>query len=427
MSDMPVNNGEPSPGAPLDPQAFSKRFQEIISENEQKTVVYTPESERRTSPITLPPTAVRSVNTRPISPAQPPIPPAAPARVALPDDEAYYGDDVEEKPKKQKGKKRKKKHTLLKVFLSLFLIFALLAGAVAGGAYYVYTKLTEDYESQTLEDNKYVKDSDLVSDEKVYNILLMGVDNAEVGKNTRSDSMTLLSVNSKTKTIKLTTFLRDMFVDMPGIGKTKLTHAMVYGGPQLTVDTLEVNLGVRIDAYVVIGYDVFKTMVNGVGGITVGQVTEGEVAALANEKVYDVEPGKNVQVGGEQALQLCRIRKGKGISDLTRAARQREVISLVIQKAMTLGPIDLYRLAKTLIPMVQTSIPKDDLLKLAYMIYPCVKGDAVQEIEQQQIPAEGTYRGQSDTYDEGLGMRVWVEIFDKEKNQKLLKDFIYGE
>ena len=416
MNDTPSNNNDiPAPGTVPDPQAFAKRFHEIVNENEQKTVVYTPESERRTSPISL------------HSSGQPMTQPFPAARHTVSPPLRLQPVPEEEPPKKNKKKKKKKKHTVLKIFIALFLILAFVIGAAGGGAYFVYTKLTEDYTSQELEDNKYVKDGELVSDEKVYNILLMGVDNAEAGENTRSDSMTLLSVNAKTKTLKLTTLLRDMFVDMPGIGKTKLTHAMVFGGPQLTVDTVELNLGVRIDAYILIGYDIFRTLVNGVGGVTVGEVTEGEIAALANEGVYDVEPGKNVQVGGEQALQLCRIRKGVGISDLTRAARQREVISLIIAKAKELGPLDLYRLAKTVIPMVESSIPKEDLIKLALMLYPCVSGDGMKEIEQQQIPAEGTYRGQSDTYDEGLGMKVWVEIFDADENKKILKDFIYGD
>ena len=416
MNDTPSNNNDiPAPGTVPDPQAFAKRFHEIVNENEQKTVVYTPESERRTSPISL------------HSSGQPMTQPFPAARHTVSPPLRLQPAPEEAPPKKNKKKKKKKKHTVLKIFIALFLILAFVIGAAGGGAYFVYTKLTEDYTSQELEDNKYVKDGELVSDEKVYNILLMGVDNAEAGENTRSDSMTLLSVNAKTKTLKLTTLLRDMFVDMPGIGKTKLTHAMVFGGPQLTVDTVELNLGVRIDAYILIGYDIFRTLVNGVGGVTVGEVTEGEIAALANEGVYDVEPGKNVQVGGEQALQLCRIRKGVGISDLTRAARQREVISLIIAKAKELGPLDLYRLAKTVIPMVESSIPKEDLIKLALMLYPCVSGDGMKEIEQQQIPAEGTYRGQSDTYDEGLGMKVWVEIFDADENKKILKDFIYGD
>ncbi len=72
----------------------------------------------------------------------------------------------------------------------------------------------------------------------VYNILLIGTDNRSVGAVGRSDVMMLVSINHKTETIYLTSFLRDCYVSIPGYGKTRLNHSFAYGGPDLLMETL---------------------------------------------------------------------------------------------------------------------------------------------------------------------------------------------
>ena len=252
----------------------------------------------------------------------------------------------------------------------------------------------------------------LMHSANVYNILLMGVDQADTDTSTRSDSMILMSVDRLHQQIKLTTFMRDMYVEIPGHGQTKLNHACMYEGPRLTVDTIEMNFGVRIDAYAKIGYDLFIELVNGVGGITVAEIDDTESRALAEEGVYK-EPGTNVYFTGEEAIKYVRIRHWQ--SDFARTERQREVITLIIDRAKKTPPHKLLALARSIASKIECTVPKAQLPKLALEILPCLFND----ISQQQIPADGTW---SDDIKDSL----MVLIVDFDRNKEIIKQFIYG-
>lgn len=309
-------------------------------------------------------------------------------------------------PAEEKGPApRRKKRVFLKVLCVILALVIAVSASAAGLAFYV----TRDYESEEFTHNSDV--SSLMQSPGVTNILLMGIDTADVNASNRSDSMILLSVDSVHSTLKLTSFMRDMYVDVPGYGYTKLTHACAWGGPQLTVDTIENNFNIRIDGYVKIGYDIFKELVDGVDGITIPEIDEVESKALAKEKVY-IEPGLDIHLNGNEALQYCRIRKGQ--TDFARTQRQREVISLIIKKAMRTNPAKLLSLGASVISQVNSSLSRKDIAAAAIKILPCLAG----EIKQQQIPADGTWWNETVS-----GMAVLRVHFDE--NIEILKEFIY--
>jgi len=355
-------------GVQFDAEAFKKRFNEVRQQSE----------------------------TANNAPAPPPTAPAP-----------YTEEKKKEKSEMKKNGRNKKKHIFLKLTAVLLAIVILIGGTAAGAAIYV----TSDYEPTELKENSSVSQSSLLSSPAVTNILLMGIDTNDVSAKTRSDSMILLSVDNIHSGVKLTSFMRDMYVTVPGHGDTKLTHACAYEGPQLTVDTIELNFSVKIDAYIKIGYEIFVQLIDGIGGITVSEIDSTESKALAREGV-NIEPGTNIHLNGFQALQYCRIRKGQ--SDFQRTERQREAITLIIKKAVRTNPITLLKLAKSIIPQVESSLSKADIIKLVIKVLPCVFGD----IDQLQIPADGTWS--SGTRD---GMSVL--LVDKDENKKAIKEFIY--
>lgn len=306
-----------------------------------------------------------------------------------------------------KKTQKKKKHVALKIIAAVLVLILLVTGCVAGMAVYV----TSDYEPVELKENSYVSENSLMNSPGVTNILLMGIDTKDVNASTRSDSMILLSIDNIHGAVKLTSFMRDMYVTVPGHGDTKLTHACAYAGPQLTVDTIELNFGIKIDAYIKIGYSIFVELVNGIGGITVAEIDATESKALAKEGV-NIEPGTDIHLNGNEALHYCRIRKGQ--SDFQRTERQREAITLIIKKAIKTNPIDLLKLAKSIVPQVESSLSKADIMKLAVKALPCLSG----EITQLQIPADGTWSN-------GTRDGMSVLLIDKDKNKSALKEFIY--
>ncbi len=308
---------------------------------------------------------------------------------------------------------KKKKHTGRKIFgafIALLLVLIIGAGAAGVG---VYSYVLKNYTSTTLSKNTYISDSELKSDSSVINILMMSVDNENTNDNTRSDSMILLSIDTKHNKLKVISFLRDMYVTVPGHGETKLTHACAYsdGGPQLTRDTIELNFGVKIDAYAKIGYDVFRTVIDDVGGITIPEIDETESKALKREGV-EVEPGTNIHLNGWCALIYCRIRKGQ--TDFERTERQRRTIGLVLEQMKKMSPKDLIKLVKDVADKIECSIPKNELLSIGLKALPCLTND----LEQTHIPTDGAWE-----YGTRDGMSV--VLVNLEKNKEYLAEFIY--
>ncbi|MBQ9945000.1 MAG: LCP family protein [Clostridia bacterium] len=313
-----------------------------------------------------------------------------------------------EKAKKKALRKKKKTRKVITVLLSVFIcFFALIAILVSAVTGYVLS----DYSEKDFGDNAYIEDSALMSSESVYNILLMGIDTLDTDASSRSDAMILLSVDTKNFDLKLSSFLRDSYVSIPGHGNAKLNAACVYGGPQLVCDTIEYNFGIEIDDYAKIGYDMFIKVIDAVGGVTIPEIDETEAKALAREG-FKTEPGKNIDVNGTEALAYCRIRKGQ--SDFYRTERQREVISLVLKKLPKSDPVTLINTAKEIASSMECSVEKSGFMPLLLKAAVCLIGD----IEQTHVPADGTWYDATKNYQSVL-------MVDFDKNKQLLNEFIY--
>lgn len=326
--------------------------------------------------------------------------------------DVFLPEETSEKPKNsnkgKNNKKKDKKRTAIKVLciiLGIILLLSLIGGITLG-------VILKDYESETLEDNAYVDESDLMHSAGVYNILLMGIDAENVESTSRSDSMILMSINTRKMQIKLTSFMRDTYVDIPGYYGAKLNAACTYGGPQLVIDTIEYNFGIRIDAYCKIGYEMLVTLVDGIGGITVPEITDIESAAMAIEGA-DVAPGTDVHLDGNEALQYCRIRKGQ--SDFNRTERQRETISIIVKKCLSTNPFKLIKIMKEIVGEVQCSVSKAGMIRLAFKVLPCL----LRDLESGRVPADGTW---SNAYRNGQA----VLLVDFDANKEYLEEFIYG-
>ena len=182
---------------------------------------------------------------------------------------------------KKKGKKKKPK--AIQIILAIVLALAV---GITALAMPILNKITYDEKKV----NEYVNADDLKSSSSVTNILLLGVDaRADEESNTsRSDSMMVVSLDSKNHCIKLVSFLRDTWVYIPCADKNqRLNAACSLGGYQGVADTIEYNFGIKIDGYVVTDFEMFKVMVDSIGGVEV-DVTEKEANEVTNhQKRYD--------------------------------------------------------------------------------------------------------------------------------------------
>lgn len=262
-----------------------------------------------------------------------------------------------------------------------------------------------------------------ISDD-VYNILLIGSDTRTAGEVGRSDAMILVSINQKTETIYLTSFLRDCYVSIPGYGNTRLNHAFAYGGPDLLEKTLEQNFKVHVDRYVAVDFFSFMDVIDTLGGVYIN-VSEDEQKVTNNyiwsmNKLMDEDWSNDYlwssgwqKLNGKQAL--CYARNRYTGNDYERTSRQRNIINQIISGAMQASPATLVDLAQVILPQVTTDMSKSEILAYAANVAAYLGYD----IQQQQIPASGTYSGATIS-----GMSV-ISL-DLDANIKYLQGTIYA-
>lgn len=264
----------------------------------------------------------------------------------------------------------------------------------------------------------------LYHDDAITNILFLGVDDYRAGDIGRTDSMIMISVDNRHKELKLTSFMRDMYVAIPGYSSNRINtaYSLEHGGApgaKLLVKTIEANFGTDIDRFVVIDNSAFDKIIDDLGGVEI-TLTKGE-ADLINSESGD--PRKNLAAGtfvlsGKQAHYYCRIREIG--NDYERTERQRKVISSIVsalKQANNLGKI--YNMMYEVLPLVTTNLTKNEILSMAassltYVNYP---------VSQCRIPADGEFVPQ-DVFIGGDKANVLVP--DLEKCKQTLSGFVYG-
>lgn len=325
------------------------------------------------------------------------------------------GEDISSGAKK---KSRKKKVGCGCGCLSVIVILLVILGVIGFSIFRVANNLLSgiNYDDDMIRQNDFVNEDELFKSDEVTNILLIGVDRRDAEESSRSDTMMLLSIDRANEKIKLTSFMRDMWVEIPGEGYSKINSSCMWGGPKLVMDTIEYNFNVDIDDYMLVDFDMFTKIVDGLGGVQV-EVTEKEAAYFGSGRKYappmKIESG-NTLLNGEEALWYCRIRYLD--DDFHRTERQRKVISAIINKAKETKPKELIEIGKDVMPYVETSIPQNELMKLGLgALFSYIRYD----IEQQQIPA-------SKTWEYGSRNGMDVILIDVEENENILYDFIYA-
>lgn len=251
---------------------------------------------------------------------------------------------------------------------------------------------------------------EIINGEHVVNILLVGTDN-DGGYRSRSDSMILCTVDTEKKTLTMTSFLRDMYLNIPGYGKQRINVAYMVGGFPMLYDTLRENFGVVVDYGVEVNFNSFTEVIDQVGGVDI-TLTAKEAAHMQNMG-FQVQEGLN-HMDGVTALAHARNRTTGYDGDFSRTSRQRAVLEALVEKASNLDASSLMGLVNTMIPMVVTDMSNQQILSAATKLAPIV---SELELVSQRVPADGTY--QMAMID---GMSVLLPDFDA--NQKLLQDTI---
>lgn len=328
--------------------------------------------------------------------------------VEIPEEEFLLPEPPEDYEPPKKKRKRKKHRFLRFIATALALVFLLTSGFI-----FMFASAS-GYTRNDLDRNEYISSLQLKSSPFVTNILLLGVDGS-ADSSSRSDTMILVSVDYKHAKIKLTSFLRDSWVEIPSKGKkAKLNAACSYGGPQLVADTIEYNFGVDIDHFVMVDFEMFTNIIDSLGGVNV-EVTKKEADFINRTTRQNVDYGDSVHLNGEEALVYCRIRKLD--SDYMRTYRQRKVITALINQAKTAGISKLLETMREVFPLIQTDMSPAEITGLAYK---AGVGMLAFDIEQNRVPIDEhmtpkTINGQ------------WVESLDIEATKDYLIEYIYTD
>jgi LCP family protein required for cell wall assembly len=351
---------------------------------------------------------------------------------------------------KQVNKIYKKKGRAIRITAIVLSVFLLIGGS---GLIYYYsvlnslkfvdisdntataTKATTNADS-TSDDifDKSLSNDELLEDSKVLNVMLFGEDNARGEKFGRSDSMIMLSIDNRHKKLKMTSFQRDSYVYVDGYGYDKLTNAYAYGGPKLTIQTIESNFGVKVDRYAVVDYASFIDIIDVLGGIDL-ELTKDEIDyinyQLYKNKQSDTRttitdaPGV-VHLTGQQALWYARNRGldsseeeiGIAGDDWDRTSRQRKLLETMFNDMKSADLTQIVSIVGKVGPLVTTNIKKDEITALVshsptYLTY---------SVEQYTVPQEGQWYYMNDT-----PVGSVIAFSDLEVQRKLFAEFIYEE
>ena len=317
------------------------------------------------------------------------------------------------------GKSGKKKHSgLKKLIIFIFILLILFFGGLYLAVGAVYDRM--NYVQSESVNGPLKKDG-------VTSVLLIGSDSRTSGTEGRSDAMILITISDRTRSVHMTSLLRDMYVEIPGHDGNRLNAAYAYGGPELLMETINQNLGTEVYHYAVVNFEAFANLVDAVGGVELELTNEevqwvnaylneyNELRGMPMETDYlDTSLSGNIHLNGAQALAYCRNRYIG--TDFARTQRQRNVLSAVMKKlpgALITNPGGLIN---GLFPNLTTNLTQGECMRLAMMAGKLLTYDIVQD----SLPLDGTYSNA--TIREMSVLQV-----DFDQNKAYIRKEIYGE
>ena len=327
--------------------------------------------------------------------------------------------DSRKKGGKKNKKEKKKKNGFIKFLIILLILFAI-------GFLFLQSMVSKAYNKMTYEEaESYTKEP--LKEDGVINILLIGNDSRLNGEDGRSDAMILMSISDKTKTVTMTSMLRDMYVEIPGHDGNRLNAAYSYGGADLLMQTVEQNLGIKVDRYVLVNFQAFANLVDAVDGIDL-ELTNDEVQYVNGYLMeynqlrgmdlatdfLDPSLSGEIHLNGPQALAYSRNRYIG--TDFARTERQRKVLDQVMKKLPGKVLTNSNEIIDGLFPNLTTNLKKSECTNLTLNAWKFISYERVQQV----VPQEGTYS------DATIRDMMVLQV-DFEANKKFLRQTIYGE
>ncbi|MBQ4040029.1 MAG: LCP family protein [Oscillospiraceae bacterium] len=336
---------------------------------------------------------------------------------------AYQGKHLPKKDKKVKDKQKTPgKAFLVAIVVLLVLVILFCAALIIINSYMnkidrvdenidVVAPENQDFETdKEIDPSLSVTDADDIvwhqteslQDADLINIMLVGQD-SRGNTRERSDTMILVSINPNTGEVAMISFMRDLYVQIPGYYDNRMNAAYAFGGFPLLYEVMEVNFGITCDGGIEVNFEGFKDIVDVIGGVDV------ELTYRESEVVGTYVEGVN-HLNGEQALTYARIRKLD--SDFGRTNRQRTVLQAILNKVRHLSVTELFSLVNTCMEFVTTDMTNAEILDIAKVTLPLLSN---LELQSYRIPTD-------DAYYMTMIREMSVLVPDLELCQKYLKE-----
>ena len=285
-----------------------------------------------------------------------------------------------------KNQNRGKRGCLIFVIVILSLVLAMLIAAAVGVNYFLnrlghiedpapsgetLPRMSDEFDTDTqegMETLETVQPSDVtfetvdVLEGDVINIMLIGQDRRPGEERARSDSMILVTINEEKNTIQLTSFMRDLYVQIPGYMDNRLNAAYRYGGTSLMNDTFKVNFGLEIDGNVMVDFDEFTSIIEILGGVTL-EISSAEAKYMNSRSDNQFKAGVNY-MNAEDALTFTRMRYAAG-GDYGRTDRQRRVLMAIANSFRDADLVTIFNVIDQVLPHIVTNLTDAQIIEYA--------------------------------------------------------------
>lgn len=331
-----------------------------------------------------------------------------------------------QKRQRRAEKSQKKKGFLYKLLKFLIILLIIVAILLAG--MYAFLRTTIAQTNYKPYETSYERQSDVLTQKGVTNILLIGTDTRVAGSNdARSDAMIVVSINPYKRRLVMTSIMRDSYVNIPGYGQNRINEAYSRGGPALLIQTIEENYKLGIDYYTQVDFFSFVDVIDAFGGVTInveqpevefinGYIAEyNQVSGIADRDGFVDEqfPGGEITLTGKQALGYARIRKIG--NDFARTQRQRTVMNALLEKVKKANVVTIYKAVESILPDISTNISDSKMCSLLMQSILYLNFDIV----QARVPTDGTWSNAI------MGTNQEVLAVDFEANKNYLQSTIY--
>lgn len=253
---------------------------------------------------------------------------------------------------------------------------AMAAAAASGGFRIVTAQDGDDNEIEIPRGQDFVTPA-AIETKDVYTFLILGMDTRPDDQELNTDVMMVSRVNLLENTVRTMSFPRDLYVEIPGVGADKINaafkaaaengHEQWMQGMSATRATFEHNFGLTIDAALSVRFEGVEEIVDLLGGVTINNpydLRDDNYPTMDYGTTEIFFPAGEIEVNGEEALQLMRTRHQDG--DDGRVMRQQLVLSALLQQAQAPENVDkLPELLEIGREHVITNIPMDVQIQLA--------------------------------------------------------------